>query len=47
MDLEHHSNVVEHEDDLETEDYDVRKKKIKNARDSWDSPIISQRWCSS
>lgn len=38
--LEHHSNVVEHEDDLEIEDYDVRKKKIRNARDSWDSPII-------
>ncbi|EHB62321.1 MULTISPECIES: CRISPR-associated helicase/endonuclease Cas3 [Paenibacillus] len=38
--LEHHSNVIEHEDDLETEDYDVHRKKIRNARDSWDSPII-------
>lgn len=37
--LEHHSNVVD-EMDEETEDYDVRKKKIRLARDNWDRPII-------
>ncbi|MGG4034132.1 CRISPR-associated helicase Cas3' [Paenibacillus cisolokensis] len=37
--LEHHSNVVE-EIGEETEDYDVRKKKIRLARDNWDRPII-------
>lgn len=37
--LEHHSNVIE-EMDEETEDYDVRKKKIRLARDNWDRPII-------
>ncbi|AWB43159.1 CRISPR-associated helicase/endonuclease Cas3 [Paenibacillus sp. CAA11] len=38
--LEHHSNVVEREFELDNEDYDLRKQKIKNARDTWDSPII-------
>lgn len=38
--LEHHSNVIEDEDDIEDETYDVRKKKLKLAKDNWDSPII-------
>lgn len=39
--LEHHSNVVEEREDEEDEDdYDVRKQKLKLARDTWDRPII-------
>lgn len=37
--LEHHSNVIE-ENEAENEDYDLNKKKLKLARDNWDSPII-------
>ncbi|GIP22864.1 CRISPR-associated helicase Cas3' [Paenibacillus sp. J22TS3] len=37
--LEHHSNVVE-EKEPESEDYDIRMKKIRLAKDSWSSPII-------
>ncbi|MEK3850744.1 MULTISPECIES: CRISPR-associated helicase/endonuclease Cas3 [Paenibacillus] len=40
MILEHHSNVIEGEDELENEDYDVHQKKIKLARDTWDRPIV-------
>lgn len=36
--LEHHSNVIENEP--EDEDYDVNKKKLKLAKDNWESPII-------
>jgi CRISPR-associated endonuclease/helicase Cas3 len=36
--LEHHSNVIENEP--EDEDYDVNLKKLKLAKDNWDSPII-------
>lgn len=39
MILEHHSNVIE-ESDSESEHYDVRKKKIRLARDNWDRPVI-------
>ncbi|MBJ6359940.1 CRISPR-associated helicase Cas3' [Paenibacillus sp. GCM10012307] len=39
MILEHHSNVIE-EKGSEDEDYDVKKKKIKLAKDNWDRPII-------
>lgn len=37
--LEHHSNVIDdsHQND---EDYDVKNKSIKLARDNWESPII-------
>ncbi len=37
--LEHHSNVVEQWDE-DDEDYDVIAKKLKLAKDNWDSPII-------
>ncbi|MEI7024998.1 CRISPR-associated helicase Cas3' [Paenibacillus sp. y28] len=37
--LEHHSNVIEEQGE-EGEDYDVRKKSLKLARDTWDRPII-------
>jgi CRISPR-associated endonuclease/helicase Cas3 len=37
--LEHHFNVVE-ENEAENEDYDLNKKKLKLAKDNWDSPII-------
>ncbi|WP_338554676.1 CRISPR-associated helicase Cas3' [Paenibacillus sp. KS-LC4] len=44
MILEHHSNVIEEpdppEDASEAEAYDIRRKKIKLARDTWDRPII-------
>ncbi len=40
MILEHHSNVVIEKTDSEDEDYDVRKKKIRIARDNWDRLII-------
>ncbi len=44
MILEHHSNVIEEhdppEDPAEAEAYDVRRKQIKLARDTWDRPII-------
>ncbi|MCI0184579.1 CRISPR-associated helicase Cas3' [Sulfoacidibacillus ferrooxidans] len=36
--LEHHSNVVENE--VEDENYDINKKKLKLAKDNWESPII-------
>jgi CRISPR-associated endonuclease/helicase Cas3 len=36
--LEHHSNVIENEP--EDEDYDLNKKKLKLAKDNWESPII-------
>ncbi|WP_159886414.1 CRISPR-associated helicase Cas3' [Paenibacillus puerhi] len=39
--LEHHSNVVdEAREGADQEEYDVRSKKLKLARDNWDSPII-------
>lgn len=38
--FEHHSNVIEDHDDPEGETYDVRKKKLRLAKDNWDSPII-------
>ncbi|MFD3448249.1 CRISPR-associated helicase Cas3' [Microbacteriaceae bacterium 4G12] len=37
--LEHHSNVIE-DLDIGNEDYDVKKKKLKLAKDNWDKPII-------
>ncbi len=37
--LEHHSNIIE-DRNLEDEDYDLVKKKLKLAKDNWDSPII-------
>jgi CRISPR-associated endonuclease/helicase Cas3 len=37
--LEHHSNVIE-ENEPENEDYDLNKKKLKLAKDNWESPII-------
>ncbi|WP_019153453.1 CRISPR-associated helicase/endonuclease Cas3 [Robertmurraya massiliosenegalensis] len=37
--LEHHSNVIE-ESGYENEDYDLKTKKLKLARDNWESPII-------
>lgn len=37
--LEHHSNVIE-ERDIEDEEYDLKKKKLKLAKDNWDSPIV-------
>lgn len=49
MILEHHSNVVDEEppsstaserDEDEEQAYDLRKKKLKLARDNWDKPII-------
>ncbi|BCG56844.1 CRISPR-associated helicase Cas3' [Paenibacillus sp. URB8-2] len=39
MILEHHSNVIEDRDD-ESEAYDIRRKKLRLARDNWDRPII-------
>ncbi|MGP0575510.1 CRISPR-associated helicase Cas3' [Paenibacillus peoriae] len=43
--LEHHSNVVDDQDDERTaeddgEVYETRRKRLKLARDHWDSPII-------
>ncbi|MEX1031624.1 MAG: CRISPR-associated helicase Cas3' [Paenibacillaceae bacterium] len=38
--LEHHSNVIKDDPKDEEEDYDVNKKKLKLAKDNWDSPII-------
>ncbi|SFE69629.1 CRISPR-associated endonuclease/helicase Cas3 [Paenibacillus algorifonticola] len=44
MILEHHSNVIEEEDAPENvadaEAYDLHKKKIRLAKDTWDRPII-------
>ncbi|WP_327204916.1 CRISPR-associated helicase Cas3' [Paenibacillus sp. Leaf72] len=44
MILEHHSNVIEESDPPEkveeAEAYDIRRKKIKLAKDTWDRPII-------
>lgn len=44
MILEHHSNVIEEpdppENPAEAEAYDIRRKKIKLAKDTWDRPII-------
>lgn len=37
--LEHHSNVIE-EKEFENEDYNLNKKKLKLAKDNWESPII-------
>lgn len=37
--LEHHSNVIE-EVSFDNESYDLKKKKLKLAKDNWDSPII-------
>lgn len=37
--LEHHSNVIEHYEN-DSEDYDLKQKKLKLAKDNWDSPII-------
>ncbi|WP_144463530.1 CRISPR-associated helicase Cas3' [Siminovitchia fortis] len=37
--LEHHSNVIE-EKEIDNEYYDLNKKKLKLAKDNWDSPII-------
>lgn len=39
--LEHHSNIIEDpKTDTEDEDYDLKMKKLKLAKDNWDSPII-------
>lgn len=39
--LEHHSNIIEDQNsEEENEDYDLVKKKLKLAKDNWDSPII-------
>jgi CRISPR-associated endonuclease/helicase Cas3 len=39
--LEHHSNIIEEQNsDNDTEDYDLVKKKLKLAKDNWDSLII-------
>jgi CRISPR-associated endonuclease/helicase Cas3 len=37
--LEHHSNIIE-EYESDNEDYDLNQKKLKLAKDNWDSPII-------
>lgn len=37
--LEHHSNVIMNEPE-ENDDYDVKRKKLRLAKDNWDSPII-------
>ncbi|WP_223066865.1 CRISPR-associated helicase Cas3' [Paenibacillus caui] len=39
MILEHHSNVVE-EIDPKDDSYDIRRKKLKLAKDHWDRPLI-------
>lgn len=36
--LEHHSNVIENE--RSHEDYDINDKKLRLAKDNWDSPIV-------
>ncbi|WP_144938951.1 CRISPR-associated helicase Cas3' [Paenibacillus sp. 32O-W] len=39
--IEHHSNVIEeHEDGSGDEAYDLKKKKLKLAKDNWESQII-------
>ncbi|MBL4951678.1 CRISPR-associated helicase Cas3' [Neobacillus sp. YIM B02564] len=39
--LEHHSNIIEDRNlENDDEDYDLIKKKLKLAKDNWDSPII-------
>lgn len=40
MILEHHSNVVDNQDDEYGEEYDLKRKQLKLARDNWDRPII-------
>jgi CRISPR-associated endonuclease/helicase Cas3 len=37
--LEHHSNVID-DGDLDDDDYDLFKKRLRLARDNWDRPII-------
>ncbi|WP_160037047.1 CRISPR-associated helicase Cas3' [Paenibacillus sp. An7] len=40
MIFEHHSNVVDNQDDEYGEEYDLKRKQLKLARDNWDRPII-------